>query len=1001
MEKIKIPINVGQGLDTKSDPKHVVVGKLTVLENAVFQKKGRIDKRNGFNALGNETLAGTALPAGDGLATFNDELLQYNNQKVYSYSRGVDKFVDKGSAASVIVTSKSIIKNTYSQTAVDSASKFGVTLYAFEDSRGGVRASVYDENTGTPILVDTSIDASGSRPRCISFKDFLYLFYYKSGALYVRRINPKDPVSFDSAVTVYSNVNTTNPTYDVYNYDDIRILWTCNRQTTTGVRAGWLDDAPSVLTGVLGQVDVASQAATNCLSIVKGPGALFFFVFHNTTDGVRAVITNNGLGIAVSSLMVENITASNVVNATGYATSTGVTLFYQVAAAATYNTLIRKNTVTSGGTAGTASDFKRSVGLITKAFSLTGSDSVQRNYVGVVHDSALQASYFVLRDDGLIVAKQQYSLAAGLSTRPILQNVSLQSAGVFTYAILKKTRVISENATLYTANGVARTKLDFSSEDIFQAVQLGKNLHIAGGVLNMYDGESVVEHGFHLYPENITHSDTSSGGSMSNGTYNFAAVYEWTDNQGQRHRSAPSVPSSHTISHGGSSQKITCTVPTLRLTAKDGSQRTNVVIAVYRTEEGPGEIFYRATSITSPNYNDVTADTVAIDLTISDTDLISREILYTTGGVLDNYPAPSCSSIEVYKNRLFLGGIEDSELVFYSKEVIPGEPVEFSEALNISIESEGGPVTALKVLDDKMIIFKKDRFYGIYGDGPNALGTLGEFSLPQFITSDVGSVSGVGLVRSPMGIFFKSEKGIYVLNGSLQASYVGAEVEDFNSQTITSAVLVASTNQVRFTTLAGPVLVFDYFFQQWSTFTGLSSKASVIWQGDYVILPITGRVYVEDSSVFTDAKSSYKLKLATGWIAIDEVSGFQRVSRLFLNGDYKSPHGIRVKIAYDYKEAFEQSLEFNALTGLTLSAYGDSTPYGEEDVYGSLGSAWRFMLYLKKQKCAAIKIQIEELIVREDQNTEQGFNISDMTLLVGVKSGLTRMRNSQTLGIGG
>lgn len=999
MEKIKVPINVGQGLDTKSDPKHVVPGRLTVLENAVFQKGGRIDKRKGYSALVQETVSGTELPGGDGLAVFQDELLQYNNQKVYSYSSGVGKFIDKGSAASVIVTTKQIIKNTSSQTQVDSATLSGVSLYAFEDSRGGVRASLYDEETGTPILVDQVVDASGSRARCLAFKQFLYVFYYKSGSLYVKRINPKLPTAFDTAVEIYNNVNTTNPTYDVYNYNDLRVLWCVNKQSSAGVRAGWLDDAPAVLTGSLGAVDVSSEAATNCLGIVKGPTTFFYFLYHNGSNGVRAVITNNGLGVLHSSFTVENYTSTNVVNVTGYATTTGIVALYEIAAAATYNQRIRKNTVSTGAAVGTASDFKRSVGLYTKSFGLVGSDNVTRSYVGVVHESTLQSTYFVIRDDGLIVAKQQYSLASGLTTRPILQNVSTTSAGVFIYAFIKKTRVISENATLFSQSGVARTKVDFSSEDIFQAIQIGKNLHIAGGILNMYDGESVVEHGFHLYPENLSSTTASTGGNMSDGAYQVVAVYEWTDNQGQIHRSAPSVPTLVNISHGGTTNKITMTIPTLRLTAKDGTNRTNVVIAIYRTEDA-GEIFYRATSITSPNYNDTTADTVSIDLTISDTDIISREILYTTGGVLDNFGAPACSAIEVYKNRLWLGGLEEENLVYYSKLVVNGDPVEFSDVLSLLIEAEGGPVTALKVLDDKLILFKKDRFYYTFGDGPNNLGALGEFAEPQFVTADVGSISSVGLVRSPLGIFFKSLKGIYALTSSLQAEYRGDAVEAFNSETVTSATLVASNNQIRFTTLAGPVLVYDYYFQQWSTFTNLESKASVIWQGNYVILTESGKVLVESSSLYTDDMVSYKMKLVTGWLAVDGVAGFQRVSRMYLNGDYNSPHAIRVKVAYDFKDAYEQSLEFDAKSALTLSAYGDSSPYGSEEVFGSFGSAWRFMLYLKKQKCASIKISIEELIVRESGNTEQGFNISDITLLVGVKGGISRMRNSQTLGIG-
>ena len=65
LRRDNFPINVGQGLDTKTDPKHVIPGKLLLLENGVFKKRGRIDKRNGHTKLSPKTLDGTTLNSGD------------------------------------------------------------------------------------------------------------------------------------------------------------------------------------------------------------------------------------------------------------------------------------------------------------------------------------------------------------------------------------------------------------------------------------------------------------------------------------------------------------------------------------------------------------------------------------------------------------------------------------------------------------------------------------------------------------------------------------------------------------------------------------------------------------------------------------------------------------------------------------------------------------------------------------------------------------------------
>lgn len=64
----------------------------------------------------------------------------------------------------------------------------------------------------------------------------------------------------------------------------------------------------------------------------------------------------------------------------------------------------------------------------------------------------------------------------------------------------------------------------------------------------------------------------------------------------------------------------------------------------------------------------------------------------------------------------------------------------------------------------------------------------------------------------PLGIMYKSNKGIYLLNRSLQVDYIGSPVEDYNSQNITSADLIQDKNRRRFLTSSGVTLVYDYYF---------------------------------------------------------------------------------------------------------------------------------------------------------------------------------------------
>lgn len=1002
LQKMKIPVNLGQGVDTKTDQKHVMPGKLTVLENGVFQKQGSIDKRFGHTEIPNEILNGTELPVGDALATFNDELLQYNNQRVYSFSPGGSYWVDKGSSASVIVDTRSVIRNNRSQVQTDSAILNGVGVYAWEDSTGGLRASVIDEKTGTPMLVDVEISATGSNVRCLAFQSYLFVFYYDSGSLFVRRVNPTRPDAFDAAYEVFDDINTTDPNYDVYDYDGIRILWAANRQTGDAVRAGWLNVEPELLTGILDPIDLATESADEVLSIVRGNNNQLYFLYANDTNGLRCKITNNGLQELQAPFNVVTNLSRNYYQVTGYAVDGGIEViysFFENLGLTSIDNRTNRAVVNDNGTSEAEELFKTNVRLVSKAFSVTGSDNITYNFVTVVFNTPLQATYFTIRNDGLIVAKLQYGTAGGNPTKPILANVNEVSPGKFRYAILRKDRLLSEGGEAFTTNGVASTSIDFSNEDIFQTVQLGNNTLIAGGILNMYDGHSVVEHGFHYFPESVISSVSDTPGTIpENTSVSVVFLYEWMDNYGQIHRSAPSpVTTVDTNSIGNDTTRFDFRVQTMTLTAKDGVSRVGVRIVGYLLDQATNT-YYRFTPTTGPVNNDVTTEFVTVSLSEIPTDLTSNEILYTTGGIVENIAPPASTSIEVFKNRIFLAGLEEENQAWYSKENRVGAPVEFNDSFSLALESEGGRTTSMGVLDDKLIFFKKDRFYFTFGDGPNDLGAGGDFAEPQFVTADVGAVSNVSVIRAPQGLMFKSLKGIYLCNSSLQVAYIGSSVEDFNSATITSATLVQSRNQVRFTTNDSRTLVYDYYFDRWSTFTQLQSKGALIWDGSFVILRELGGVLRENENKFKDEIDSYGLKLETGWLAVDGVAGFQRVYKMFINGEYKSPHKIRVKVGYDYSPAYESSVVFDPKELIGSKTYGEDGAYGASSPYGGKNNAYRFDVAMKRQKCAAIRFLIEELSTPEVTNSEESLSISDITLLVGVKAGLTKMRTALTVG---
>src|SRR5512132_1329921 len=69
LEKRPITLSFSQGLDTKTDPKQVALGRLLELQNAVFVSPGRVRKRNGYTSLSRTVVTGgsVVIPTGNTL----------------------------------------------------------------------------------------------------------------------------------------------------------------------------------------------------------------------------------------------------------------------------------------------------------------------------------------------------------------------------------------------------------------------------------------------------------------------------------------------------------------------------------------------------------------------------------------------------------------------------------------------------------------------------------------------------------------------------------------------------------------------------------------------------------------------------------------------------------------------------------------------------------------------------------------------------------------------
>jgi hypothetical protein len=611
----------------------------------------------------------------------------------------------------------------------------------------------------------------------------------------------------------------------------------------------------------------------------------------------------------------------------------------------------------------------------------------------VTYGGAYQPTYFLIDSSGNIISKLAYSNGGGYLVNQVMPQLNLYgnklSVGYLfkdLLAAVNKTQGIANVAGVYSQTGI--NLASFALNDVVLTSEIGSNLHISGGFMWMYDGVKVVEHGFHVWPEDITATPAASGGSMADQTYFYQVTYEWTDNQGNIHRSAPSVPMSAAVSGGGGSGSVVLKIPTLRLTYKI-SNKVRIVIYRWSTAQ---QSYYRITSITAPTLNDPSADSVSYTDTQADSAILGNDLIYTTGGVLENIAAPGFVDVSLFKSRLVGVSAEDPNLLWISKPVVQSTPVEMSDLLTLYVapttgaQGSTGKTNFTVPMDDKIIIAKDDAFYYVTGNGPDITGANNDFSEPIFITSTVGSNNKKSVVMIPSGLMFQSDKGIWLLGRDLSTIYIGSPVEAFNQYEVLSALSVPGTNQVRFTLNNGITLMYDYFYNQWGTFVGIPAISSTLWNGLHTFLNSQGKIMQETPNFYLDGSKPVLVSFQTGWFNFAGLQGYERAYFFYLLAEFLSPHKIRIGIAYDYAPVPSQNVLISPDN--YNNVLGNDTPLGQGSPLGGTPTLEQWRVFFQQQRCQAFQITLNEVFDSfYGVPASAGLTISGLNLVFGIKKG--------------
>lgn len=730
---------------------------------------------------------------------------------------------------------------------------------------------------------------------------------------------------------------------------------------------------------------------------------------------------------------------------------------------------VQYRTVTQAGSVGTATTLVRSVGLGSKSFISGGviyvlcafSSPYQPTYF-LVNSSGNVVAKLAYSNGGGYLTKGLPSVTVDGDQLQFCYLIkdSIQSVNKGT-ALAAGT----QTAGIYAQTGVNFATLEMGADII--SSEIGKNLNMSGGFLWSYDGQVPVEQGFHLWPDSLkvtTNTGVTPTGDTTNGSttiinmssvssvgigctitgtgiaanttitavtattitlsaaatatgsgvtltikgsliaqaYYYVATYEWADNQGNIYRSAPAIPI--TVTSTTATSTNTVSVPTLRLTYKTANP---VKIVLYRWSAAQ-QNYYQVTYLTQPLLNSVSSDSVSFVDSQADATILGNNLLYTTGGVVENTGGPPGKSNFIFDDRLWVIDAEDNDLLWYSKQVIQGTPVEMSDlftkfiAPNASSQGPSGPLNCGFPMDDKAILFKDAALLYFNGSGPDNTGANSQYSQPVLITATVGCNNQKSIVFQPSGLMFEfaseAGNGIWLLGRDLSTKFIGAPVQAYTrSATVQSAVNIPGSNQVRFTMSSGITLLFDYYYGRWGVFKGIPAISSTLFQGLHTYINSSGQPFQETPGQYLDGSNPVLMSFTTSWINLAGLQGYQRAYYFFLLAKYISPHKLSVQIGYDFETSPSQSYIISPDN--FSDTYGSDAIYGNVSPYGGASPIEQWRNYFSRQKCQSFQISVSE-IFDHSHNTVAGagFKMSGLDIVFGTKKGWPRLPASRQTG---
>lgn len=986
LAKQLVPIFVGGGIDSKTDPRLVQPGGLLELENMWMMRTGELRWRNGFTSFTKNQNNGGAITSISSLFRSQTGTLCAIASRSSGGPPSIRTFLQydpvsatwkSGNEANPLPTvTASVSQAAASQTVdtlfttndlvdCDSAVAGGLLLTCWTEqggaSAGAMVYTITNEATGTTVIPQQQcpMDPSsrGHRVRAVAGgNSFLCMAEINSfGTSLIISVINVATLAISTTTLALNLVSAATPLFDLKPRPGSNNILVAYKATAGGVTC--LEFNPATNTVVTGPVNTASADATMAIAWLDDSLATgsYLLATAGATDGIKVRTMSATLVVTATNTIFSGAT-TGVRNMIGYVNSSisNYVVLWDVDATPAYKMATRRATWT-GSVSVTV--YVLGLGIYSRAFK--ASDG--HYYYVASYDSTVQATYCLLQADaapGSLLSSQCNFLSNNAGGRTVAVNVPasvyLSDSGKYILAAPKKLNTLGERA-------IQTVRFNFSPPSM-RAREIGSTLFLPGGVPLKFDGTAMSWSTIPFAPEApVVVTNGTPGPMTAGGTYEFYLVTKRIDANGRVIRSVPSLPGKVTLGPTDTQAIVSA------LTLPFAPINTEIPILEFyrRGDESSGA---QTINKTGELGLDITTLAVTTGGGPSDLAAAAGEILYTTGGILENFPAPSHNLLEINNGRVWVVNAEDPTQLWPSKEYKPGLGIGFHPDLAFSVTGDGfGAITALASMDSRLVVFKSSAIYVVAGDGPDDTGapSTGSFTAPQNVSLNVGTVLPGSVVATPDGIMFQSAKGIYLLDRGLALTYLGKAVEKYTQlENVVDASLVDNATQVRFVQASGRCLVYDYDAKRWYTFLLPVGASSIVACANiaagWCYALADGTVKQEIQGQYSDDGVAIIPRITFPHLALGGINGFQRVRAIQILGEYVGDHTLIANMEYNYSGTVDE----------TRTRLVTAGPYAYE-------------IPIAKQKSNALKLTLTCLL----PPGSGGFRLSGVTLEVGVKKG--------------